>query len=210
MDQKSLTQILEEGENQKQAFLVDVSDRWNTAVLISSLANADGGSVWIGVKPNGKIVGVYAEGIQKELAELVKNYFHSPFDLNTKIWKNKVHFVLEVIVAKSKDNPIFLTNDRKQTVMYERHLTKSIQASKIALKNLQFKSQEKVLSEELCKEEIEILEFIKNHDKLSLSQLYKQLDIEMSQIDLYVSQLVYRDLIEMDFKSEVTLYSYKG
>ncbi len=94
MDEKSLVQILAEGENQTQAFLVDLSDPWNAAVIISSLANANGGSLWIGVKPNGKIVGVYPEGIQQELIQLVERFFKNPFVLEHKIWKNKIHFVL--------------------------------------------------------------------------------------------------------------------
>ncbi len=208
MNQKSLTQILAAGEHQNQAFLLDVSDQWNTAVLISSLANVEGGSVWIGVKPNGKITGVYAEGIQKELAEIVQRHFHTPFNLETKIWKNKVHFVLEVIVSKSND-PIFLLNDRKQTLLFERHLNKSVQASKITLKDVQFKRQDKVLPVELSEGENALLECIRQNSELSLSQLYKRLGIEKSQIDLILSQLIYRNLVEMDFTSEVTLYKLK-
>ena len=209
MDEKSLTQILSEGENQSQAFLVDVSDKWNTAVAISSLANAQGGSLWIGVKPNGKIVGVYPDGIEKELLQLIERFFQNPYVLKTKIWKNKMHFVLQVSVEDVGADSIFLINDRKQTVLFERHATKNVQASKIALKNIQFKSQDKALAAELSEQEIEILSYIKKNKQLSLSQMYKHLDIEMSQIDLVVSQLVYRNLVEMDFSSEVTIYKSK-
>lgn len=209
MDEKSLTQILAEGENQDQAFIVDVADRWNTAVLISSFANAKGGSVWIGVKPNGKIMGVYAEGIQKELQEVVERFFVNPFILNTKIWKNKVHFVVQVIIESAKDESVYLINDRQQTVLFERHGNKCVQASKIALKNLQFKSQEKVLSDDLSEQETQLLAFIKKSEQLSLSQMYKVDGFEMSEIDLLVSQLVYRGLVEMDFSTDVTLYRFK-
>jgi predicted HTH transcriptional regulator len=210
MDEKSLIQILSQGENQKQAFLIDVSNRWNTAVLISSFANAQGGSLWIGVKPNGKIVGVYAEGIQKELTQLIESFFQNPFVLNTRIWKNKIHFVLEVIIENVKDESVFLVNERQQVVLFERHANKSVQASKIVLKNIQFKSQHKVLPKELSDQEREVLAIIKNNKQLSLSQLYKLETIIKSEIDLLVSQLVYRKLIEMDFSTDVTLYKFKS
>ena len=210
MDEKSLTQILAEGENQTQAFLVDLSDPWNAAVIISSLANGKGGSLWIGVKPNGKIVGVYPEGILQELNALKERFFQKPTVLHTKTWKSKMHFVLQVLVESTPKNPEYLINDRNQTVLFERHGNKNIQASKIALKNMQFRSQDKELPEELSDSEKEILAFIQKSKQLSLSQMYKHLDIEMSQIDVLVSQLVYRNLVEMDFSSEVTLYKSKG
>lgn len=209
MDEKSLTQILAEGENQKQAFLIDVSDRWNTAVLISSFANAQGGSVWIGVKPNGKIVGVYAEGIQAELTQHVASFFQKPFVFKTRIWKNKVHFVLEVIIEKALDEPVFLINEKKQIVLFERHASKSVQASKVVLNNLQFKSQQRILPEALSSQEQLILTLIQKNKQLSLSQIYKLQAMDKSEIDLLVSQLVYRNLVEMDFSSEVTLYKKK-
>lgn len=210
MDEKSLTQILAEGENQHQAFVVDLADRWNTAVLISSFANAKGGSVWIGVKPTGKIMGVYAEAIQKELSEIVERFFINPFVINSKVWKNKVHFVVQIIVESAKEEAVYLKNDRQQTVLFERHGTKCVQASKIALKNLQFKSQDKVLSDELSAKEDELLAFIKKSEQLSLSQMYKFTNFEMSEIDLLVSQLVYRGLVAMDFSTDVTLYRFKS
>ncbi len=210
MDEKSLVQILAEGENQTQAFLVDLSDPWNAAVIISSLANANGGSLWIGVKPNGKIVGVYPEGVLEDLNKLKERFFQKSPALQTKIWKNKIHFVLQVLVESSSKNPEYLINDRNQTVLFERHGNKNIQASKIALRNMQFKNQEKELPDEMSDSEKEILAFIQKSKQPSLSQMYKHLDIEMSQIDLLVSQLVYRNLVEMDFSSEVTLYKSKS
>lgn len=209
MDEKSLIQILAEGEHQTQAFLIDLSESWNAAVLISSFANASGGSVWIGVKPTGKIVGVYAEGVQNELNALVEAFFPKPFILNTRIWKNKVHFVLEVKIEKSKDEPVYLINQKQQSVLFERHSNKTVQASKIVLKNQQFKSQDKVLPKELSKAETELLKLIKNHTALSLSQMYKLFDLDKAEIDLNVSQLVYRNLIEMDFSNDVTTYKFR-
>ena len=205
MDQKSLTQILAEGENQKQVFMLDVSDKWNTAILISSLANTDGGSLWIGVKSSGKITGVYADGILKELEQLIKQFFQVPYKLESQTWKNKVHFVVEVKVAKSKD-PVFIINDRKQSVLFYRHSTKSIQASKITLKEVQFKSQDKILSDELSAEELEIINFLDQNGELSLSQLYKRLTMEKSKIDLILSQLVYRKLVEKNLSTEIIHY----
>ena len=209
MDEKSLIQILAEGEHQTQAFLIDLSESWNAAVLISSFANASGGSVWIGVKPTGKIVGVYVEGVQNELNALVEAFFPKPFILNTRIWKNKVHFVLEVKIEKSKDEPVYLINQKQQSVLFERHSNKTVQASKIVLKNQQFKSQDKVLPKELSKAETELLKLIKNHTALSLSQMYKLFDLDKAEIDLNVSQLVYRNLIEMDFSNDVTTYKFR-
>lgn len=206
MDEKSLTQILAEGENQNQAFLVDVSDKWNTAVLMSSFANAKGGSVWIGVKPSGKIVGVYPEGILKELTGLVNRYFQKPQEFKSKVWKNKVHFVLEVIMERNPSEELLLVNDKNQTVLFERHGNKCVQASKIVMKNIQFKSQEKVLAEELSQDEKDVLDFIKNQGQVSLSQMYKHQGLEMSEIDLIVAQLVYRNLVELDFSTSVTVY----
>lgn len=209
MDEKSLIQILAEGEHQTQAFLIDLSESWNAAVLISSFANASGGSVWIGVKPTGKIVGVYAEGVQNELNALVEAFLPKPFILYTRIWKNKVHFVLEVKIEKSKDEPVYLINQKQQSVLFERHSNKTVQASKIVLKNQQFKSQDKVLPKELSKAETELLKLIKNHTALSLSQMYKLFDLDKAEIDLNVSQLVYRNLIEMDFSNDVTTYKFR-
>ncbi len=206
MDQKSLTQILSEGENQSQAFVADVSDSWTVATLISSFANSQGGSLWIGVKSSGKIAGIYPEGIQTQILDLVDRFFENPYVLNTKVWKNKVHFVLEVIIQSSKDSPLFLNNLKGQKVLFERHQNKTIQASKIALKSKQFKSVDKELPIELSNEEEKILSLIKKNKQLSLSKMYKLIKLEKSEIDLIVSQLVYRNLIEMDFSSDVTVY----
>ncbi|MDD4142989.1 MAG: putative DNA binding domain-containing protein, partial [Prolixibacteraceae bacterium] len=54
----SLQKLIDEGEHQKQDFKFCINDSKKIAKSLVAFANTDGGRLLIGVKDNGKIVGI--------------------------------------------------------------------------------------------------------------------------------------------------------
>jgi predicted HTH transcriptional regulator len=54
----SLQKLIDEGEHQKQDFKYCINDSKKIAKSLVAFANTDGGRLLIGVKDNGKIVGI--------------------------------------------------------------------------------------------------------------------------------------------------------
>lgn len=109
-----LEQRLGEGENEHQDFKFCITDSRKLAETISAFSNARGGSIFIGVKDNGKIKGVDPEE-EGYMAEAAASLYCSPVVVCTfKVWETTEGNVLEVLVPEAPDKPVMAkTSDEK-------------------------------------------------------------------------------------------------
>lgn len=106
MGELSLITRLSEGENEHQDFKFCITDSRKLAETISAFSNASGGSVFIGVKDNGKIRGIdpEEEGFMADAAASM--YCNPPVNCGLKVWETSEGKVLELLVPPVQNRPV--------------------------------------------------------------------------------------------------------
>ncbi|MBO4558302.1 MAG: ATP-binding protein [Bacteroidales bacterium] len=100
-----LEKMIAEGEHLHQDFKYFLSDARKIARSVAAFANTDGGRLLIGVKDNGKIVGIKNDE-DIHLIEAAAQVFCRPaVDYEPKIWEYGTKRVLEVDIAPSPSAP---------------------------------------------------------------------------------------------------------
>lgn len=100
-----LEKMIAEGEHLHQDFKYFLSDARKIARSVAAFANTDGGRLLIGVKDNGKIVGIKNDE-DIHMIEAAAQVFCSPaVDYEPKIWEYGTKRVLEVDIEPSPSAP---------------------------------------------------------------------------------------------------------
>lgn len=133
MDEYIKTLILK-GESQTLDFKYEITDAKKLAKTFSAFANTDGGILLIGVKDNGKIIGVSIEE-EEYMLESAAYIFCKPvvkYSINK--WFVDGKWILEVIIPPSRKKPHFALNEDNKWRAYIRVNDKNIQANSLILK----------------------------------------------------------------------------
>lgn len=100
-----LHNLIVQGEHQRLDFKYEISDAKKIARTFSAFANTQGGTLLVGVKDNGNIVGVRTDE-EEYMAEAAAHIYCKP-RVEYKIRHHKVNekTVLEVVIPESKKKP---------------------------------------------------------------------------------------------------------
>ncbi len=100
-----LHNLIVQGEHQRLDFKYEISDAKKIARTFSAFANSQGGTLLIGVKDNGNIVGVRTDE-EEYMAEAAAHVYCKP-RVEYKIRHHKINekTVLEVMIPESKKKP---------------------------------------------------------------------------------------------------------
>lgn len=97
--------LIEKGENRQLDFKYAVNDSKKIARTLSAFANTDGGTLLLGVKDNGRIVGVNSDEEYYMIEAAADLYCKPPVKLSVQRWQVNGKYVLEAIVQKSDKRP---------------------------------------------------------------------------------------------------------
>ena len=203
----TLQRYIRQGEHQTQDFKFRVDDAKKIARTISAFANTDGGRLLIGVKDNGKVVGIDPEEefhIVQGAAELFCN---PPVPIETMIWQDDHKLVLEVIVTASPLKPHKSKDDDGAWKTYVRRNDHTLIANKILLGvwNLRKRGVEK--PQQFSEDEMKFLELFKSNEKFTLSRLYRLSDLKKSKVDHLLKLFITWEILDMEITPEGTFYS---
>jgi len=206
----TLQSYIRQGEHQTQDFKFRVDDAKKIARTISAFANTDGGRLLIGVKDNGKVVGIDPEEefhIVQGAAELFCN---PPVPIETMIWQDDHKLVLEVIVTASPLKPHKSKDDDGAWKTYVRRNDHTLIANKILLGvwNLRKRGVEK--PQQFSEDEIKFLELFKSNEKFTLSRLYRLSDLKKSKVDHLLKLFITWEILDMEITPEGTFYSARS
>lgn len=178
---------------QETAFSAKFSDE--IAVKLTALANAGGGVLLIGIKDNGKVVGIIPAETEESVRFINEKKCFPSLVLTTKVVQIDMKLVLEITIAAPLEKPVFAIDVTRTKIAYYRGENNLFQLSKIivGLWNLQ-KKQGPVtaITEDLDFVQQALLALFEPDKHLTLSQLYKLLSVEKSVIDKSLIQLIYR------------------
>lgn len=185
--------------NQDTIATANFSDE--VAVKLSALANAGGGILLIGIKDNGKVVGINPEAVKNQLTLINEKKCVPSLQIATKALQMDMKFVLEVTIAPPSEKPVLaldVTNGRTAYYLLENTvfpLSKII----VGLWNLQRKEGRiQALTADLDTVQTSLFDLFEGDTRMTLSQLYKLLALEKSLIDKSLIQLIYKGFVDFE------------
>ena len=134
-----LEKMIAEGEHLHQDFKFFLSDARKIARSVAAFANTDGGRLLIGVKDNGKIVGIKNEE-DIHMIEAAAQVFCKPeVDYEPRIWEYGTKQVLEVWIAPSARAPHTAPDEGGNRQVYIRKADENKVASAVEKHYLELK-----------------------------------------------------------------------
>ncbi|HKK67661.1 MAG TPA: ATP-binding protein [Bacteroidales bacterium] len=98
-----IQKLIEEGEHQQLDFKYQVTDAKKIARSVAAFANTDGGRLLIGVKDNGRIVGIRSDEEFYMMESAAEMYCKPAVSIDAKTWNIRGKQVLEVIIPVQSD-----------------------------------------------------------------------------------------------------------
>lgn len=205
----TLYSYIREGEHQTQDFKFRVDDAKKIARTLAAFANTEGGRLLIGVKDNGKVVGVLPEEEFHIIQGAAEMYCKPIVEFETKVWQDDHKLVLEVFVPLSNKKPHKAKDESGGWKTYVRRKDHTLLANKILIGV--WKKAKKTTSrpQKFAIEEQQFLKQLKELAPVTLSKFYRKSDLKMSVIDHLLIQFISWGIVSMDITSDGTFYDFK-
>ena len=202
---KSIQEYLKEGKTLYQDFIPSSENPHHTVALICSFANSEGGTLIIGVNPKGKVVGVLPDAEEENIRFVVQHYCTSRIELSfsKQTYQNK--YVLLMDIPKMNNRNIAALSVNATPHYFVRSITGEVfEANKIIEKAWIIEKRE-INHHVLSNEEVLICSVFKKQT-LTISQIYKSLDLKKSLIDTLLSVLISKNIIYYNFENQHIVY----
>jgi len=178
-----LKSYIREGEHQMQDFKFRVDDAKKIARTLTAFANTDGGRLLIGVKDNGKVVGVNPEEEFHIIQGAASLYCKPELSITTNVLEEKHKLVLEVVVNAVENKPIMALDENDKWKVYVRREDHTLLASKILLGVWKQEKEKTSTPQAFDENEQLILSVVKEFQPVTLSKIYRKAKLKKSYID---------------------------
>lgn len=204
---EKLKNLISEGEHQTQDFKFRIDDQKKIARTLVAFANTDGGRLLIGVKDNGKIAGINPEEEFHMIEGAAQMYCKPPVPIASRIWQEDMKLVLEITVEPNAKRNHTAPDETGKWKIFIRRKDHTLLANKIILKIWDLERQGIKKPQIFREQELESLKIIEKFQPVTLSKLYRLLDLPKSKTDDVLALLVHWKMVEMVMSEEGTLYS---
>ena len=194
---KTLQEILREGENKCQSFFENTDDVLEIARTLVAFSNCDGGVLLIGLKKNGKIVGVDPQNELLNISLILQENCEANMTISSRIFQEKVRIVLEISVLLGNEKPYKVISDSKKEVFIRKE-NRNILANKMQEDVWKFKRLNVVKPINLSPAEKTMLDLIHSNSKISLTKIHKKSNLSFSEIDRVLVRLISWNYIVME------------
>ncbi|MHA4741120.1 AlbA family DNA-binding domain-containing protein [Dyadobacter sp. MSC1_007] len=190
---KSIIQLIKEGEGLATEFKRTVDSAFKIAKTIVSFANTSGGTLLVGVADNGTVMGVHSE--LKELEKLEKattQLIEPKVVVQVKTIKLDGKLVLSVGVEESEDKPHFAHNEKGERIIYIRVKDKSMPIPRLLLYNGADSETEKLLASRHVKT---LITYLKETDMVTARAFSKIINISEKRAERMLQDLAARQIL---------------
>lgn len=202
-----LAAYISEGEHQTQDFKFRVDDPRKIARTLCAFANTDGGRLLIGVKDNGKVAGVDPEEEYHIIEGAADLYCKPKVSFETQIWQDEHKLVLEVYVPPAPKRPVRAKDDEDKWKVYVRRDDHTLLANKILLGVWKQKGIERQPPQRFSDDALQFLKTIETFQPVTISKLYRKMDVPKSFIDKLLIRFVAWKIVKMNITPEGTYYT---
>jgi predicted HTH transcriptional regulator len=201
-----LQRLIWQGENDQVDFKQRVTQPDKIARTLVSFANTRGGTILIGVKDDGKVVGVDPEE-EKHTLELAAGFYcDPPLQLGYEELEFDGHTILRVNVPDSKQKPHFAKVKDDDWRGYVRVGDTSVQTSKMVEKTLQ--SEEPVFERiPLDRHERAVLDYLALNRRVTLRQYTKIANLSERRAYRMLVKLVIHGYLRLHDKEKEEYYT---
>ena len=203
---KTLQEILREGENKCQSFFENTDDVLEIARTLVAFSNCDGGVLLIGLKKNGKIVGVDPQNELLNISLILQENCQPHMKISSRIFQEKVRIVLEISVLSGNEKPYNVIYNSKKEVFIRKE-NRNILANKMVEDVWKFKRLNEVKPINLSTAEKTMLDLIHSNSKISLTKIHKKSNLSFSEIDRVLVRLISWNYIVMEMTDNGTEFS---
>jgi len=204
-----LKSYIREGEHQQQDFKFRVDDAQKIARTLAAFANTQGGRLLIGVKDNGKVVGVNPEEEFHVIQGAASMFCKPEIEITTQILQDDHKLVLEVKVPQSDIKPVRAKDDEGRWKTYVRRGDHTLLANKILIGVWKLQKKKTSRPQKFAEDEMLLINTIKEAGEITLSKLYRQTKLNKSYIDQLLILFITWDIIQMSITEEGTFYSLR-
>lgn len=204
-EQEILEKLLKEGEGEKLDFKQRITDKNKIAKTISSFANNVGGRILIGVKDDKTIVKIDPEEEKYMIIEASEFYCNPPIPIIFKELEDEEtgHTILMVKIPNSKNKPHLTKVNENEWRVYIRQSDKSVLASALNISLMKKGLTDHKKIKPLNAMELNLLSFLKIHDKITLKQFMKLVNISKRRAQRILTAMVLNRLLKVhDFEKE--------
>ena len=207
MMNKKLQDKIAEGEHQQQDFKYAINDSKKIARSLAAFANTDGGSLLLGVKDNGKVIGVSSEEEFYMIEAAANLYCKPPVQFETFEWKSEGKTVLEISIPPSEDKPHKAPTKDGKYMVYVRVDDQNLLANKILLEYWKAQRNNKNHLLKFNKPERFLLDYLSNHESITFTRFYKQANISRFKAERIMVSLLCMNIIDIHITEKQVYYA---
>lgn len=203
-----LKQRIALGEGAQLDFKFRIEDQKKIARTIVAFANSRGGSLLIGVKDSGKIVGCNPEEEFHMMQGAADVFCQPPVPIESKVWQEGHHLVLEILVPPSAQKHK-AKDDKGEWKFFHRILDQTLLANRITFLLWRFAKEGKNRPEAFTEELSQLIEIIRINQPVTISKLFRTSDLSKNSVIEHVATLVYWGILQQNVSESGLTYSLK-
>ena len=201
-----LYKLIEEGEHQQQDFKYCINDSKKIAKSLVAFANTDGGRLLIGVKDNGKVIGISTEEEYYMVESAAKLYSNPPISFSTKQWHTDGKTVLEIKVSASPEKPHMARDDNGKWLAYIRVNDENVLANKIQLDIWEKEKSPRGIYFTYSDDEKFLIDYLQQNKEISFSKFIRMAHISRKKAEEILSNFIIMDVVIMNTTREGTKF----
>lgn len=198
---------IEEGEHLRQDFKHSITDSKKIARTIVAFANTSGGRLLIGVKDNGKLIGINTDEEYYMVEAAAQLYSKPEVHFKVKTWSTEGKIVLEIQIEESRNKPHLAPDKNGKYKAYIRVKDKTMLASSIQLRVWKRQKQNTGTFFKAGMLEKTLLNYLNENDEISLSRFKKLASISHYKAGTILVNLVCMNIIKINHTENKTTFS---
>jgi predicted HTH transcriptional regulator len=191
--------LIAQGEHQTQDFKYCINDSRKIAKSLVAFANTDGGRLLIGVKDNGKIIGVRSDEEYYMVEAAAKIYSNPKIDFTTQQWDVEGKIILEIMIEASPLKPHFAQTETGSWVSFVRKHDENILANSVLLKSWKLEQRKEGLFFKYDAPRKILIEYLNENSTITLSKFVKIAQITRNHAENILAELLFIKCIEAHF-----------
>jgi len=202
--------LIAQGEHQQQDFKYCINDSRKIARSLVAFANSDGGRLLVGVKDNGKIVGVSSEEEYYMVDAAARIYSNPKIEFTAQQWDVDGKTVFEVTVAPSRQRPYFAQSDDGKWLAYIRKDDENILANNVLLKSWELNKKTTGLCFQYDEPRKIIIEYLNHNQSITLTKFTRLAQITRGYAENILAELLAMKCIDGNFDQIPVTYQLNG
>ena len=195
------------GENEILDFKQQITGESKIAKTMVSFANHKGGTLLVGVTDEKLIVGIDTEEERYMLERAAGFYCKPEINLEINVIHHKTVNILEVLVPEGNSKPYYAKDEAGKWWVHIRVKDQSLLASKVVVDVLKRQTSENEIAIPFTSKEKALLEYLRNHDKITLKEYCKMLNLSARRATRIMVNLVSIGAIRMHCTEKTDFYT---